>query len=148
MIIARHWYLAQNSSRLLVKWTHCAYLNSRKGNISGITFIDSTAIHVCKNKRIKRNRVFKGLAKIGKSSMGWFFGFKLHVAVNDTGELLGFKLTPGNEDDRTPVPDITRGIFGKLFGDKGYISEDLFNHLIAQGLQLITGIKVRQYFEF
>lgn len=73
--------------------------------------------------------------------MGWFFGFKLHIIINDQGELLAFKLTPANTDDRTPCPEMTHEIWGKLFGDKGYISQPLFDLLLKQGLQLITKIK-------
>ncbi len=119
----------------------CSYLNSRKGENSGISFIDSTRIVLCGNKRISRNKVFKGIAKLGKSSMGWFFGFKLHLVVNDQGELLAFCLTPGNTDDRQPVREMTKGIFGKLFGDKGYISQALFEQLFEAGLHLVTGIR-------
>jgi hypothetical protein len=119
----------------------CLYLNSRKGRVTGISFIDSTSLIVCHNRRIHSNRVFKDLAKRGKNSMGWFFGFKLHIIINDKGELLAFKLTPANRDDRTPVPEMTREIWGKLFGDKGYISQPLFDLLFKQGLQLITKIK-------
>jgi len=53
------------------------------GNCTGISFVDSTPIRVCKNKRIKRNKVFKGIANTGKSTMGWFYGFKLHIIIND-----------------------------------------------------------------
>jgi hypothetical protein len=81
---------------------------------------------VCHNRRIHQHRVFKGIAERGKNSMGWFFGFKLHLIVNDCGEILSMKLTPGNIDDRAPVPDLARGLFGKLIGDKGYISQALF----------------------
>ena len=102
---------------------------------------DSTALAVCGNKRIQRNRVFRGLAKIGKTTMGWFFGFKLHLAINECGELLAVQLTPGNIDDRQPVPHLTRRLFGKLFGDKGYISAELFTELWERGLQLITHIR-------
>jgi len=119
----------------------CSYLNSRKGENSGISFIDSTRIVLCGHKRISRNKVFKGIAKLGKSSMGWFFGFKLHLVVNDQGELLAFCLTPGNTDDRQPVREMTKGIFGKLFGDKGYISQALFEQLLEAGLHLVTGIR-------
>jgi len=119
----------------------CIYLNSRKGKVTGVAFIDSTSLIVCHNKRIHSHRVFKDLAKRGKNSVGWFFGFKLHLIINDCGELLAFKLTPGNTDDRVPVPEMTRGIWGKLFGDKGYISQPLFNLLFEQNLQLITKIK-------
>ncbi len=73
--------------------------------------------------------------------MGWHYGFKLHLIINDKGELLAFKLTPGNVDDRKPVPEMTEGIFGKLFGDRGYISQKLFEELYAQQLQLITRYK-------
>ena len=113
----------------------CCYLHFRKGQVTGISFIDSTRITVCGNKRISRNQVFKDVAALGKSSMGWFFGFKLHLVVNDQGELLAFCLTPGNVDDRQPVPDLMQGFFGKLFGDKGYISQALFELLFEAGIQ-------------
>ena len=119
----------------------CAYLNSRKGPATGIAFIDSTPIVVCHNRRIHSHRVFKNIAKRGKNSIGWFFGFKLHLIVNEHGELLAFKLTPGNVDDREPVPDMTKELLGKLFGDKGYISQKLFSELFKRGLQLITKLK-------
>jgi len=119
----------------------CAYLQTRYGKNTGIAFIDSTALAVCGNKRIGRNRVFAGYAQRGKTTMGWFFGFKLHLVINECGELLGATLTPGNVDDRTPVPALTRRILGKLFGDKGYISAELFQSLWERGLQLITSIR-------
>ena len=119
----------------------CAYLQSRFGSCTGIGFVDSTALAVCGNKRIRRNRVFRGVAKMGKTTMGWFFGFKLHLAINECGELLAVQLTPGNVDDRQPVPHLTRRLFGKLFGDKGYISAELFAELWDRGLQLITHIR-------
>ena len=117
------------------------YLMSRRGENTGVGFIDSTSLAVCGNKRIRRNRVFAGVAKIGRSTMGWFFGFKLHWIINECGELLAATVTPGNVDDRSPVRDLTRGIFGKLFGDKGYISQALFAELWNEGLQLITTIR-------
>lgn len=119
----------------------CAYLKTCFGRCTGIAFIDSTPLAVCGNKRIDRHRVFDGFAARGKSSMGWFFGFKLHLVVNDCGELLAVRLTPGNVDDRTPVPDLVSGLTGKLFGDKGYISAKLFAELWDQGLQLVTSIR-------
>jgi hypothetical protein len=98
-------------------------------------------IVVCHNRRIKANKVFSNLAQRGKNSVGWFYGFKLHLIVNDQGELLAIRLTPGNTDDREPVPDMVKDIFGKLFGDKGYISQKLFKLLFGQGIQLVTRIK-------
>lgn len=73
--------------------------------------------------------------------MGWYFGFKLHLIINECGELLNFQITPGNIDDRTPVPMLTRKIFGKMFGDKGYISKKLWSELWDNGLKLITPFK-------
>ena len=119
----------------------CGYLRSRFGKCTGIAFVDSTALAVCGNKRISRNRVFRGMAKLGKTTMGWFFGFKLHLVINECGELLAVQLTHGNVDDRQPVPHLTRELFGKLFGDKGYISSELFAQLWDRGLQLITHIR-------
>ena len=77
----------------------------------------------------------------GKMSMGWFYGFKLHLIVNDRGELITFYLTPGNIDDRRPVPRIAKKLWGQLFGDKGYISQPLFDQLFEQGVQLTTPIR-------
>lgn len=117
------------------------YLQTRKGNNTGIAFIDSTSIAVCNNKRIHSNRVFKEIAERGKNSMGWFYGFKLHLIINDKGELLSFKITPANVDDREPVPDMSKNVLGKLFGDRGYISKKLCELLFGNGVQLITKIK-------
>jgi hypothetical protein len=118
-----------------------AYLVQCKGRCTGISFVDATSLAVCHNRRIPRHRVFEGLAARGKTSMGWFYGFKLHLVVNDRGELLAFQLTPGNVDDRQPVPILARELFGKLFGDKGYISQALFEQLWEQNVQLITGVR-------
>lgn len=117
------------------------YLSSRRGKVTGISFVDSTAIPVCHPKRITRNKVFKSTAKLSKSSMGWFFGFKLHLIINDCGEILSCKITPGNVDDRTHLPSMAQGISGQMFGDKGYIKQELFEQLLSQGLQLITPLK-------
>lgn len=119
----------------------CVYLPQRKGTPTGLAFIDATSIVVCHNRRIHSHKVFRKLAKRGKTSVGWFYGFKLHLVVNDRGELLAFRFTPGNVDDRTPVPQLTKTLSGKLFGDKGYISKALFEALFDQGLQLITPIR-------
>lgn len=108
-----------------------------------ITFIDSTKIAVCHNKRIPRNRVFKNIAKRGKSTMGWFYGFKLHLAINEKGELCGVHITPGNVDDRNinVIDELLKNVSGKVFADKGYISKNLFEHLYDKGIHLIHGLK-------
>lgn len=113
------------------------------GNCTGISFIDSTPIRVCNPKRINRNKVFKGIATTGKSTMGWFHGFKLHIIVNDKGELINFTITPANVDDRTPLKNkkFIEKIYGKLFGDKGYLSKDLFENLFNDGVHLVTYLK-------
>lgn len=113
------------------------------GGCTGINFIDSTALRVCHNRRITRHHTFAGLAERGKTTMGWFFGFKLHLIVNEKGELLSFYLSKGNVDDRNTkvIQEMTRDLFGKLFGDKGYISQALFDTLFADGIQLITRLR-------
>ena len=110
---------------------------------TGISYIDSTPIRVCHIKREKQHKVFKGFAQKGQCSLGWFYGFKLHLIINDKGEILDFIITPGNIDDRKPLSDMNlhKRIFGKLFGDKGYISKDLFEKLFIDGVHLITKIK-------
>jgi transposase len=112
------------------------------GSCSGISFIDSTSLDVCLNQRIHCHKVFVGLAGRGKTSTGWFFGFKLHLVVNERGEILQFCITPGNVDDRKPVPQLSKKLFGKLFGDKGYISKSLAQSLREMfDLQLITKLR-------
>lgn len=111
------------------------------GKCSGISFVDSTILTVCHARRINSHRVFKNMAKRGKTSTGWFYGFKLHLIINDTGEILAYMLTTGNVDDRVPVPELSKDIIGKLFGDKGYISQELFLKLYEKGLQIITRLK-------
>ena len=119
----------------------CLYLRVRFGQRTGVSFIDSTTLSVCHNKRIGRHRVFAEVARRGKSSMGWFYGFKLHLIVNDQGELLAVQRTPGNTDDRKPVPQMTKKLWGKLVGDRGYLSQTLFEQRFARGLQLITPLR-------
>lgn len=87
------------------------------------------------------HRIFDDSAAWGKTSVGRFYGFTLHLVINDEGELLAFKLTPGNIDDRVPVPKLTRHLSGKLFGDKGYISQRLFEELFQRGVELITRLR-------
>ena len=108
------------------------------GQCTGISFIDSTPIQSCHIKREKQHKTFKEFARKGKSALGWFYGFKLHLIINDKGELLDFLLTPGNVDDRAPLKHMSfhKRIFGKLFGDRGYISKDLFEQLFIDGVHL------------
>jgi hypothetical protein len=119
----------------------CIYLNTRRGEDTGLAFVDATSLVVCHNRRIHNHKVFKAVARRGKTSMGWFYGFKLHLVVNDRGELLAFRITPGNVDDREPVPELTQGLTGKLIGDRGYISHQLFHILWERGLHLVTKIR-------
>jgi hypothetical protein len=119
-----------------------AYLKSLYGRCHGLSFIDSTALLVCDNHRIHNHKVFATIAQRGKGSMGWFYGFKLHLVINDCGELLACQITPGNVDDRTPVPMLCKRLFGKLLADRGYISQPLFEQLLDTfGVQLITKLR-------
>lgn len=113
------------------------------GKCSGISFIDSTPLRSCHIKREKQHKTFKGIAEKGQCSIGWFYGLKLHLIINDKGEILDFILTAGNVDDREPLKsmDLHKRIFGKLFGDKGYISKDLFEQLFVDGVHLITKLR-------
>jgi hypothetical protein len=119
----------------------CAYLQTRKGKSEGIAFIDSTLLAVCHPKRSNRHKVFAGLARWGRNSLGWCYGFKLHLLINDVGELLACRLTAANVDDRQPVRQLVKALRGQVFGDRGYISHALFADLFAQGVQLITKLR-------
>jgi Transposase DDE domain len=114
----------------------CAYAQTRQGPITGIQFIDSLPIRVCHNRRIHSHKVFAGLARRGKGSRGWFYGFKLHLVIHEQGELLALTLTPGNTDDRRPVAKLVRPLWGKLFGDRGYLGQELCEQLWTEGVPL------------
>lgn len=119
-----------------------AYLQSRYGRCHGISFLDSTALLVCDNHRLHNHKVFAEFAQRGKGSMGWFYGFKLHLVIKDCGELLACQITPGNGDDRKPVPALCKRLFGKLLADRGYVSQPLFEQLLETfGVQLITKLR-------
>ncbi len=117
------------------------FLDVHLGACSGTSFVDSTRLRVCDNKQISAHRVFAEYAGRSKTSMGWFFGFKLHLIINEKGELLGIQLTPGNTDDRKPLPDLVVGLHGSLYGDKGYISKDMRETLRQQGINLIYKVR-------
>lgn len=110
---------------------------------TNISFIDSTCLKVCHNKRIYSHKTFKGLAARGKTSVGWFYGFKLHLVINEYGEIIAFNITEGSIADNNPkvLNHLTQNISGKLFGDKGYISDQNFKTLWNKGIHLITGIR-------
>lgn len=128
------------------------YMVTCFGDCSGVSFVDSTKIAVCHNRRITHHKTFSGLAERGKTSVGWFFGFKLHLMINDRGEIIWIQLTPGNVDDRKSLLHMIESrdsnIFGKIFGDKGYISQALFEQLIKErGVQVVTGLKKNMHTE-
>ena len=118
-----------------------AYLQTKRGRCTGISFVDSTKIAVCENLRIPQHKQFRDLAKRGFTSTGWFYGFKLHLAVSECGELMAWFITPGNCDDRRPVPMLAKRLWGKLFGDKGYVSNPLKLLLAENGVEFITKLK-------
>jgi hypothetical protein len=117
--------------------------SQRLSQTQGVAFVDSTKLEVCENPRIAQHIVFANIAQRGKTSIGWFYGFKLHIVINHSGEILSFCITTGNTDDRNPavIDQLTKGLWGKLYGDKGYISEPLRVKLQEKGIELVTKIK-------
>lgn len=113
------------------------------GKCSGISFIDSTAVKVCHYKREKQYKVFKGIAEKSYGTLGWFYGFKLHLVCNDKGQIIDFLITKANVDDRYPLKNknFHNMIFGKIYGDKGYLGKDLFDKLFVDGIHLVTKLK-------
>ena len=118
-----------------------AYLLSKRGGQTGLYYIDSTTLKVCHNKRIYRHKTFKSIAQRSKSTMGWFFGFKLHIVINHQGELMSFCLTKGNVDDRSVVKILMKNLQGLAVGDKGYLGKSLADDLKFQGLNFVTKVR-------
>lgn len=119
----------------------CSYFSTLKGEPTGLEFVDSTSLKVCHNIRIPRHKTFAGIASRGKSTMGWFYGFKLHIVVNHLGEIVAAKLTPANVHATVPVPELSSGLPDKLYGDKGYVSKRLESLLKEDGVTLITNVR-------
>lgn len=114
------------------------------GNCDGHSFIDSFPLRVSHEKRISSHKTFRGLAARGKTSTGWFYGFKVHLIINGKGEVLSFTITPGNvvDNNSTVIEQITKNMYGKIYGDKGYLlNQDLFGKLYAKGIHLVTKIR-------
>jgi hypothetical protein len=138
------------SSSRFVEWEAeslvplAAFLTTRLGRCPGLSFLDSSPLKVCHNLRLTSPKVFKDIAQRGGSSTGWVSGFKVPLVLSDCGELLAVMFTPGNVDDRQPVPKFARRLFGKLVGDRGSISQALFSQLWDQGVQLLTKLKKKR----
>ena len=127
--------------RLLLPMSLLLLMLNKQSKRDDLYIIDSSLLRVCNNKRIRRHKVFKGLAARGRTTMGWFFGFKLHLVINRYGEIVATKITPGNTDDRVPLLDMTDGLKGILLADKGYISKEKFTILWNKGLRILVGIR-------
>ena len=118
-----------------------SYLSTTLGDCSGVSFVDSTRLRVCDNRRISSHRVFAGVAECSKTSMGWFYGFKLHLAINEKGEVLDVALTPGNIEDRKRLRKFAERLHGSLYADRGYISKALREELREQGINLVYKVR-------
>lgn len=110
----------------------------KSGKKTGIYYIDSSCLPVCHLKRSKRNKTFKAIAEYGRTSVGWFFGLKIHLVINQHGELIAFKVSKGNVHDGVAAKSLLESLEGLAFGDKGYIGKKLFDELFKKGLKLIT----------
>lgn len=141
----RGYFTLPSYSRIIQLWPKlilplALLMQLLRGEDTGIYFIDSTKLAICHDKRTKSNKVFGRIARIGMSSYGWFMGFKLHLIINSKGEIMAVKITKGNRSDISTVLSMTQGLEGKLFGDKAYISKELFNKLLTKSLRLFTSI--------
>lgn len=117
------------------------FVKENQGFSEGIHFLDSTPLTSCHVKRALSHKTFKGIARWGKTTVGWFFGFKLHLVINHRAEIVAFRLTSGNVNDRVPVPQMLKGMKGKAYGDRGYTGQKLFKTLIDNGVLLFSKLQ-------
>jgi hypothetical protein len=106
---------------------------------TGPYFIDTKKLEVCHLKRAWSHRVFKGIARKGKTSTGWFYGLKLHLVINHLGQIVSFLITPGNvaDNNKGVLHRLLNGLAGRCTGDKGYWTT-LFERFLQQGLVLLV----------
>ena len=116
-------------------------LHSFPGEKTGICFAHSTNLAACHNARISRNRFCQGMARRRRTAMGWFFGGKLHLLIHRKGQIMAFRMTAGSRDDRNPLEAMTAALQGKIFADKGYLSQTLLERLWQRGLHLVTSMR-------
>lgn len=140
----KHYFPELPSYTRMVELIHRAifpltlFTQFKAGKRTGIYYIDASCLPVSHLKRSRRNKVFKEIAEYGRTSVGWFFGLKIHLVINNLGELIAFKITKGNVHDGTAAKSLLSSLQGLAFGDKGYISKKLFDELFKNGLKLIT----------
>lgn len=118
-------------------FAHC------RGKQTGTYYVDSTKLPACDNRRIHSHKVLKKVSNRGKTSTGWFYGMKLHLIINEEGELISFCFTSGNiaDNNHQVLKHLCNKLSGEMFADAGYISHKLFEILFDQGLQLFTKIR-------
>ena len=132
------------SYQRFVELTHRAlypltlFAQLKSGKKTGIYYIDGSCLPVCHLKRSKRNKIFREIAQYGRTSVGWFFGLRIHLVINNLGEMIAFKITRGNVHDGAAAKSLLLSLEGLAFGDKGYIGKKLFDELLKNGLKLIT----------
>ena len=144
-LVSYDWFLTL-MQRVLMQVMGLIHLLCINANRSGIYYVDATKLPVCHNLRAKRNKVFEGIARSGKTSMGWFFGLKLHLVCNEIGELITFKITTGNvaDNNHDTLKFLFKSIKGKVFGDKGYLTK-LKEYFLDNGLNVIAKFKDKMY---
>jgi hypothetical protein len=113
----------------------------RMGKSTGFYYIDSSCLPVCHLKRSRRHKTFEAVSGYGRTSVGWFFGLKLHLVINHQGQLVAFKVTPGEQSDIKIAEPLLAKLQGLAFGDKGYIGKKVAQRLLQKGLKLITRVR-------
>jgi hypothetical protein len=122
---------------LLLQWL----LHMNRQKTKDPFFVDATSLKVCENWRISSHKVCQDIARMGKTTLGWFFGFKLHMVVDGLGNMLSVLITPGNTDDRKFLLKLFKGLKGIAVGDAGYVSKKAFKELFEQGVLFVTVMK-------
>ena len=104
-------------------------------------FVDGSKLKVCEITRSLSHKVAKDYATKSKTHTGWFYGFRLHIIVNEWMEILGCKIASGSKDERKVLASMWDNIIGMIVADAGYIGKQWAEKAKEGGKVLFAAVR-------